>query len=108
MMLIELGIEPRPITSSDQIHTQPVEPRIRHPQPLPPPGHLTPVSPRTPSSHPSPTDYEKALRGRASNDRDSVSVLCGELAESFGDRVDCRLAGSDVDHEIVDVIVAGA
>ena len=37
-----------------------------------------------------------------------VRVLCGELAESFGDRVDGRLAGGDVDHEVVDVAVAGA
>ena len=33
---------------------------------------------------------------------------CGELAKSFGDRVDGRLAGSDVDDEVVDVVVAGA
>ena len=37
-----------------------------------------------------------------------VRVLCGELAEPFGDRVDGRLAGGDVDHEVVDVVVAGA
>lgn len=47
-------------------------------------------------------------RGWASNDSDSAGVLCGEAAESFGDRVDGRLAGSDVDHEVVDIIVAGA
>ncbi len=39
---------------------------------------------------------------------DSVRVSCGELAESLGDRVDGRLAGDDVDHEVVDVVVAGA
>ncbi len=37
-----------------------------------------------------------------------VRVSCGELAEPFGDRVDGRLAGGDVDHEVVDVVVAGA
>lgn len=31
-------------------------------------------------------------------------MLCGEVAESFGDRVDGRLAGGDVDHEVVDII----
>jgi hypothetical protein len=36
-----------------------------------------------------------------------VRGLCGELAEPFGDRVDGRLAGGDVDHEVVHVIVAG-
>lgn len=39
---------------------------------------------------------------------ESVRVLCGEFAESFGDRVNGRLAGGDVDHEFVDVVVAGA
>ena len=33
---------------------------------------------------------------------DSVRVSCGELAESFGDRVDGRLAGGNLDHEVVD------
>lgn len=36
-----------------------------------------------------------------------VRVLCGELAEPLGNRVDGRLAGGDVDHEVVDVVVAG-
>jgi hypothetical protein len=36
-----------------------------------------------------------------------VPVSSGELAEAFGDRVDGRLAGGDVDHEVVDVVVAG-
>ncbi len=45
-----------------------------------------------------------ALRGTG----ECVRVSCGELAEPFGDRVDGRLAGGDVDHEIVDVVVAGA
>jgi hypothetical protein len=31
-----------------------------------------------------------------------------ELAEPIGDRVDGRLAGGDIDHEVVDVVVAGA
>jgi len=37
-----------------------------------------------------------------------VRVSCGEVAEPFGDRVDGRLAGGDVDDEVVDVVVAGA
>ena len=52
--------------------------------------------------------WAEVARGRASNDGDSVRVLCGELAKSFGDRVDGRFAGGDIDHEIVNVIVAGA
>jgi hypothetical protein len=39
---------------------------------------------------------------------DFVRVSCGESAEPFGNRVDGRLAGGDVDHEVVDVVVAGA
>ncbi len=35
-------------------------------------------------------------------------VLGGELAEPLGDGVDGRLAGGDIDHEVVDVVVAGA
>ena len=34
-------------------------------------------------------------------------MLLGELAESFGDRVDSRFASRDVHDEVVDVIVAG-
>lgn len=52
--------------------------------------------------------WAEVARRRASNDGDSARVLCGELAKSFGDRVDGRLAGGDVDHEVVNVIVAGA
>lgn len=37
-----------------------------------------------------------------------VRVLWGELAEPFGDRVEGRLVDGDVDHEVVDVVVAGA
>ena len=39
---------------------------------------------------------------------ESVRVPGGEFAEPLGDRVDGRLAGGDVDHEVVDVVVAGA
>jgi len=35
-------------------------------------------------------------------------MLCGELAESFGDRVDGRLVGGNVDHDVVDVVAAEA
>ena len=52
--------------------------------------------------------WAEVARGRAPNDGDSAGVLCGEVAEPFGDRVDGRLAGGDVDHEVVDIIVAGA
>ena len=37
-----------------------------------------------------------------------MRMSCGELAKPFGDRVDGQLAGGDVDHEVVDVVVAGA
>ena len=37
-----------------------------------------------------------------------MRMSCGELAKPFGDRVDGQLVGGDVDHEVVDVVVAGA
>jgi hypothetical protein len=52
--------------------------------------------------------WAEVARGRVPNDGDSAGALCGEVADSFGDRVDGRLAGGDVDHEVVDIIVAGA
>ncbi len=76
--------------------------RTQHRQPAgasthrPPPGIISRAT------------WAEVARGRASNDGDSVRVLCGELAKSFGDRVDGRFAGGDIDHEIVNVIVAGA
>jgi len=37
-----------------------------------------------------------------------VRVSCDELAESFGDHADGRLAGGDGDDEVVDVVVTGS
>ena len=37
-----------------------------------------------------------------------VRVLSGKLAQPLGNRVDGRLAGGDIDHEVVDGVVAGA
>lgn len=49
-----------------------------------------------------------SILAAASGTGEPTGVSCDELAEPFGDRVDGRLAGGDIDHEVVDVVVAGA
>ena len=60
-MLVELRVEPGPLSSRGRSDPQPSEPLIAHPQPLPARPSLTPVPAQTRRSRPRHTDYEKAV-----------------------------------------------
>lgn len=64
-MLVQLRVEPGPVSGRGRSDPQPGEPLIAHPQPLPARPPLTPVRLETRRSRPRHTDYEKAVTRRA-------------------------------------------